>query len=121
MDKETKRLMSQHGLTEDMLLNSEASIEIDLLGRRDFIEEKIAELGLGVQKSNVAQLTGGQKVKIIGNISSVLNLLSMCSDKFGKNFQVGVFIASASCYVMMTMIQAREYYLGKVKDEHNNE
>lgn len=120
MDRKTVRLMKQHGVTEDMLLNSEASIEIDILGRKDFFEENLKPLNLEMQSSNDRQLTGGQKVIIAGNLGGIISLLDMCSSQFGNNFKVGVFVAALGCYVLMTVLQAKEYHIENAKKEDSN-
>ena len=117
MNSQTLLLLKQHQVTEDMLSNYEASIEINMLGRRDFVNAKVDELNLQVQVSDARNLTGAQKAVILGNVGGILNLLDMCSDQFGKNFQIGVFVAAVGCYVLMTVLQAREYYIEKIKEE----
>lgn len=121
MDRNTKRLMKQLGVTEDMLHNSEASIEIDILGRKDFFEDNIQTLDLIMQSSNERLLTGGQKVIIAGNMCSIISLLDMCSSQFGNNFKVGVFIAALGCYVLMTVLQAKEYQIENAKKKNSND
>ena len=73
-----------------------------------------------MQTSNGRQLTGGQKVIIAGNLGSIINLLDMCSSQFGNNFKVGVFVAALGCYVLMTVLQAKEYHIENAKKKNSS-
>ena len=110
MDKTIEKLIKKYGVSEKELKGTDAVVLFDMSGRTDFLKE-VQNMDIKIRLSEEKNAQGGMPYVISANLSSLLGVLGIMISKFGPDVQLGLFIAAAGSYVVMTAAQVSEYLI----------
>jgi hypothetical protein len=119
MDKKTKKLLKKFDLSVEDLSNQKTSIYVDVTSMRDIILPLVNTTDIIVSESEESNMSGKEIISLGGSIISIIDFLSRFENTFGTNatvgISIGVGVAIASSVIFLTIPEAREIILKKIK------
>lgn len=119
MDKTTIKLIKKYDVPDDVLNNTQVTLQFDMSGRSDFLQE-VQSMDVSVIQNKEKNAGGGLIFDVISNLNSALGVLGIMISKFGPNVQVAIFVTAVGTYVIMTAVKAREYLIKKAGKKNDD-